>query len=119
MKIYIAASFPRKNEANELASRLGGQGHDVISQWHEQDSEYGGGELPARAERDLCDIADCDILVSLTGDDLSHGGRHGEVGAALAYGKEVCIVGPREMVFHHHETVQVFSNVDAFLGYVR
>lgn len=109
MRLYVAASFPRKREAEALASRLIAAGHTVASAWHTVGPrmEYGEGTLKEVALRDMADVLRAEALVCLTGDTLTHGGRHGEVGAALATMRPVYLLGPREKcVWHHHPRVR-------------
>jgi hypothetical protein len=51
------------------------------------------------------DVIMSDEVVCLSGDAYSKGGRHSEVGAAIALGKRVWLIGPREQVFHYHPLV--------------
>jgi hypothetical protein len=41
----------------------------------------------------------------------SSGERHVEFGIALAAGKRVCIVGPRETMFHHLMSAERYATV--------
>ena len=128
MKIYVAASYPRKAEAIALADDLREEGHEIISGWHGEDEGYntdGREETPleqckrlsAAAERDIQDLLACDAIVCITDGEtqLTHGGRHSELGICLALHKRVIIVGPREQVFHYHPLVHHYSSVESFL----
>ncbi len=102
-RIYIAASFPRKAEAHDLARMLQDLGHLVVSRWHDENGQSAKDDpalWPKDAPRDVDDVLDCDIFLCLTGDTLSRGGRHTELGIALSTKKKVIILGPREQVFH-------------------
>ena len=46
----------------------------------------------------------------------ARGGRHVEFGLALAAGKRLCIVGPRENIFHFLPRVEVFRSTDDLVG---
>ena len=101
-KIYIAASYPRKKQAVLLAKKMRSEGHIIVSQWHDLDEGYDKMMgMEDRAERDFQNIKECDLFIEFTGDNLSHGGRHAEFGVALALGKEIKILGPREHVLHY------------------
>lgn len=117
-KIYIAASYPRKAEALDVAAKMKAMGYCVVSSWLYENEGYHGEDIDVRmrasARRDLQEIQECDMLVSLVGDDQTHGGRHSELGVALALGKIVIIIGAREQVFHWHSAVTVFNNVEEF-----
>ena len=116
MKIYIAASFPRKEDAITLANELKKAGHQIVSKWHDEDNEYATEEqMPIRARRDIIDMERCHMMVQLTGDNLSHGGRHCECGLAVALHKEVVLIGTREQVIHWLPEVLVFEDIDSFV----
>ncbi len=118
-KIYVAASFPRKDEASDLAMRLGLLDHIIVSEWLKQDRDFQSPLAGSRfAKRDLEEIMAADILVCLTGDTLSRGGRHSEFGMALALNKGIYIIGPRESVFHHHPNVRQYDDIQSFLSHV-
>ncbi len=118
MKIYVAASFPRRDEARLLGLALEDAGHEITSGWMMlKGKSYFGDDWAGEVEavRDLQDVRDCDVLVSITGDTESHGGRHSELGIALALGKRIIIVGPKEQVFHHHPHVEEVSGTSDVL----
>ncbi len=123
MKIYVAASYPRKKEAKAITKRLKELGHIIVtSRWVDEDegytSDFNRHETPKEmcermagaAVRDIEDIKACEMLVCLTGDNLSRGGRHGELGMALVLNKKVTIIGPAECVFHYHPDVKVYED---------
>jgi len=118
LQIYIAASFPRKNEACVLANMLAAMGHKITSRWHSEDSSYATVEqMHNRAKRDYEDLDACNVFVSLTGDNLTHGGRHAEFGFALAMSKRVILIGEREHVLHWCSGVELYKDVEEFLRY--
>ncbi len=69
------------------------------------------------AVEDIEYLADADCLVSFTERPTegvswaARGGRHVEFGVALATGKRLCLVGPRENIFHHLPRVEVFRGL--------
>ena len=112
MKIYIAALFARRKEMENWANALKEHGHEITARW-----VYGGENGLTRTDiaiLDLDDVNACDVLLAFThpyGTQTPGGGRHVELGYALAKGKTVCIIGERENVFHHHPHVHVFSTL--------
>lgn len=129
MKIYIAARFSKRPEANALAQKLQNMGHTITSRWVKPDSDHvtptGLSEQAANAERerfaleDMEDVLACDCCISLMEPPRSNsrGGRHVEFGIALGLDKMMIIIGPRETVFHHLPEVLQFESVDAFLNF--
>lgn len=115
MRIYLAARYDRRWEMLGVAATLERAGHHVTSQW----IEGGRGDDPAivPAIEDLIDLAGADCLVSFTEDSghnvpwAARGGRHVEFGVAVATGKRLCIVGPRENIFHHLLSVEAYASV--------
>lgn len=121
-RIYVAASAPRHGSAKALAELLRKEGHDVVSDWHDQDGlnfalESSGASMDILATRyegesvrDVLQVRMADILVVITGDQQTRGGRHTELGIALDRGCAVYLLGPREQVFHYHPDVRVVSS---------
>lgn len=86
-------------------------GHAVTSRWLDQESTtpYGWGreEIQAgtfavqeQARRDIEDLGAAHAVFSFTDGDLARGGRHVEFGIAIALGKRLWVIGPREHLFH-------------------
>lgn len=127
MKIYIAARFSKRPEANALAQKLKAMGHAITSRWVKPDSDHvapsGLSRQAADAERqrfaveDIEDLDDCNWCISLMEEprNNSRGGRHVEFGYALARNVRITIIGPRETVFHHLGRVEHFETVEDFL----
>ena len=115
MRIYIAARYDRRFEMLGVASDLTRAGHAVTSRWIE--GGRGTGSELAAALEDIGDLGRANCLVTFTERPergvawAARGGRHVEFGIALAMGKRLCIVGPRENVFHHLPSVEVYSTL--------
>ena len=126
-RVYIAARFSRRHEANFLAHELQKPGHIITSRWCRPESDHikpvGLSKQAADSERrrfameDLQDLDDCDLCISLmeASRNNSRGGRHVEFGYAIAAGKILTIIGPRETVFHHLPEVTHFDTVVDFI----
>lgn len=116
-RIYIATSFPRQKEANDLALSLVRDDTIIVSTWHEKDDKYADtpDQWKHRVLRDYKEVDSATILICLTGDERSHGGRHTEFGMALIKGISIVIIGPREQIFHYHPRVLQYDSVDQFM----
>ena len=126
MKIYLAARFSKRHKAHELGKYLCAMGHEIVSRWTLPDAEHvipvGMSQQAADSERrrfameDIEDIDSCDWMISLMEEPRNNGrgGRHVEFGYALALGKKLTIIGPKETVFHHLDQVDHFESVDMF-----
>lgn len=122
LRVYLAGRWARRAEIRRLGNMLAALGVEVTSSWlysGEEDSGAPAALLAEWAARDLRDVARADALVLITdGEDTPggySGGRHSETGYALALGKAVYVVGPRENIFHHLPAVQVCATWADFL----
>ena len=128
MKIYLAARYSKNPEMRGVRDVLVSLGHEVTSRWIDCHTDVVGdftssftpavlNERPhdcaPLGRHDLDDIDRADWVVSFTypeGQDGGKGGRHVEFGYGLALGKRMCLVGPRQHIFHtlteveHHDT---------------
>jgi len=95
----------------------------ITSRWLDQDptSGYAGGSNTAGrvfAERDLEDIMMADGFLFFAEDPaigIPRGGRHIEMGYALAIGKTIEVIGPVENVFHMLEDVVHYPTFEEWL----
>jgi hypothetical protein len=135
MDYYLAARYQRREELCVYAQVLRSNGHIVRSRWL-----LGGHQLHAGASQldspsgfvndtdgitmqaqpfavdDLEDIQNSNVVISFTEkpDSGGRGGRHVEFGIALALGKKLIIIGPRENVFHCLPKVEQYTSWDEF-----
>ena len=130
MLIYLAARYSRLEELQGYADDLRAIGHRVEAHWllgHHQMHEAADKveaatmsvPIEARlikgrlfAEDDFLDVFGANMLIAFSEEPrtggASRGGRHVELGLALAWGKEIIVVGPRENVFHTLPQVRHF-----------
>lgn len=120
-KVYLAGQYSRRRELAGYAQDLRGIGVEVTSTWlqkGERDAVDDGHVITAEkddqilwANENLLDVLACDVLVAFSEPEgtLSRGNRHIEFGMALGAGKQLVVVGPREMVFHHLEGVYQYD----------
>jgi len=131
VRIYLAARYSRRQELSEYATQLRDLGHIVTSTWidghHEASSPHGpraeqladGAERRGWALEDWADLARSDALICFTeqaGPTVLYarvsGGRHVELGIALAWELDVMIVGPRENLYHWLPEVMAYPTWD-------
>lgn len=121
--IYLAGRHSRREELAAYAERLRELGHEVTARWlngdhqasDEQLSDPATHELAQRyAYEDLHDLSACDLAIFFSERPRSmssRGGRHVELGWALAYGEmDIWLVGPVENVFHTLSAVRRFAS---------
>lgn len=118
-RIYIAGRFARRDQFAVIATELEAAGAQVTSRWlstsdaplqrHHLTPDSRGGEMAAM---DFEDVRGSDICIAFTECPEAaqgRGGRHTELGIALALSLRVVIVGPREHVFHCLPEIQQFD----------
>jgi hypothetical protein len=110
--IYLASRYSRHPEMQTYAKDLERVGYVVTSRWILGDHDiraHGQSEadhyMPLWAAEDWQDLRAAEICLSFTeppeqGQGRARGGRHVEMGIALALGKRCLIVGYRENIFH-------------------
>ena len=120
MKVYIAALYSTNdNAAAEAVRQLVEAGHESTAQWIN-----GAEETRTQAEAAVMDLEDVDradalILLALPiGTLYKGGGRHFEMGYAVARGKKVIVVGDYETVFCHLPKVLVCPTVGAAINFL-
>ena len=115
--VYFAARFARLAQLNRYRADLEALGFEVTSRWltvatREPGVAYGEDDLRRLAVIDQEDVLAADTLVCFAEDqgEGGNGGRHVEVGMALALGKQVIVIGRREHIFHRLPEVTVVEN---------
>lgn len=133
--IYLAASFRRIDEARLCAEDLYRQGHEITSRWlngsHQAHGAAAANAVEGAVEQipldegrlfatdDVEDIKRADVLIGFSEPPYStrsRGGHHVELGMALALGKRVILVGPRENAFHCLPQVEQYASWKEFLA---
>lgn len=124
-KIYLAARYRSRHIMRDWRAMLEAAGFIVTSRWinggHDMDTDASNDEQRhGLAMEDLEDIDAADVLV-LWNPREHHGngsgGRHVELGYALARRKPTIIVGERENVFHYlQDRMHVIPDVKELIG---
>lgn len=120
MKIYLAARYSRRFEMQDYRETLIKAGHEITSRWIE-----GGHEITLDPEdpgnirfaiEDWSDLIDADLVIHFSDEPdaktRGRGGRHVELGIALALGKPIILVGRRENVFHYLPQIRQFNSFE-------
>lgn len=115
MKIYIAASYLRRDDAKRLRARLRDAGHVIICRWIDgpepvEQYIHSDALMEEFCSKDFEDVIKAQALVCITGDapgQKTRGGKHTEFGIALGTGMRVFLLGPREQIFHWHRAVRI------------
>lgn len=114
--VYFAARYSRRDELNRYRAELDALGIDVTSRWLATEprirSEYSDDDWRELGLIDQEDVLAADTLVCFTEPDGAggNGGRHVELGMALALGRRVIVVGRREHIFHHLPEVDLVES---------
>ena len=121
MKVYLSGAFDHRDEVAGLSEFMGRAGITVTSNWlHEPPLAYDATEFDmwerrARANDDMADIRRADAFVYITLWPSTTGGRHVELGMALAWDKRVIRIGPADNMFSHLATIESFETIEAFM----
>jgi hypothetical protein len=112
--LYLAAQFERQQEIKAYAEQLAKLGYTITSSWlHEEASDALiplDSEKAARyAQNDIDDVKAAEGMVAFTPLGHSRGGMHVEFGMAIAWDKELIVVGPKPTLFHHMRRVRSFA----------
>jgi nucleoside 2-deoxyribosyltransferase len=121
VKVYVAARYPQIKQAQAAEAILQREGHETTARWTDPAKQAGLG-LSQRAVMDLEDVELADALLLLSereGTLVSGGGRHFEMGYALALGKRVVVAGEHEHIFCYHPSVTVCPTVTTAASYLR
>lgn len=119
-KVYITASYDRRNEVCSAMLEIVQLGHEVTSAWALDESpvrsfsvEMENEVNQAKALANLKDIERSTILVCLSDNVFVRGGKHFETG--YAYGKvgQIYIIGHVELMQHYLPGVAVLPNIQA------
>ena len=112
IKVYIAAPHEQVYIAQSWTRSLYHQGIMTTSSWTELSdfelSHFSDSQLHELANACLRDINKCHVLVLLNSKEWGSkgtGGRHVEVGWAMAQSKPVIVYGDRSNLFHYRSTV--------------
>lgn len=119
MKIYIAASLAVKDNVRELAAELERAGFTITSKWLDVDTGYNRShdELEKAARGDYNDLKEADVLLhAFTGIRSTGGGCDTELGMAIAWEKDIVILGERFNIFHWLPQVGVVRDVDELVN---
>jgi hypothetical protein len=108
MIIYLAGSWKRREQIRGHADTLKFLGYEVTSGWlysetktNPTDLVWEPGTEVAEASRDLQESVTADLFIVDTIERSSTGGSDCELGAALARGVPVWVVGPKRNGYHH------------------
>lgn len=127
-KVYVAAAFARGREMVRVARDLREAGYDVVSSWIEEAGglaavEAAGDDTATAALRDLRELRGADLCIMFSTPvgkrESGRGGRHVELGAAIAWELPVILVGPDEHVFHALATAKYASWPDCLDALIR
>lgn len=115
MRLYLAARMSRLPELARYRKELEGMGYEVTSRW--LNNEEDGLTFADIADLDLDDVRRADAIVLFTqeaGSANVGGNRLIEFGYAWALGKDLNIVGEKELVFLHHPRVRHHETWEEF-----
>lgn len=128
-KVYLASRYSRFKEMQGYATELKKMGYEVTSRWIQGNHKMSKGsstqaekkERIRFANEDKKDLNKSDIVICFTEEPRTtntRGGRHVELGMAIAWEKEVYIIGYKENVFCCLPDVTFFKQPEEILKYL-
>ncbi len=114
-KIYVAATYEMRDAAIDVMQTLIVKGHVVTSRWLLVNDSM----CDEWARKDLEDVASADVLLALNPAEWAtggKGGRHVELGYAIALGKRIVLIGVRSNIFHYLDRITVIDTLDEALA---
>lgn len=96
-KIYLAAAYNLAAQMQGYRKDLQAQGHEVTARWI--DGMVGPWEDQGKV--DANDLFIADTVIVFTRVPSTTGGYHVELGLAIAWGRPIVLVGPKNNVFHY------------------
>ena len=120
VRVYLAASFSRREEIKSLVPKLEGSGFECTSSWLNspyKDMESCPIDQRHKAGRtDLCDVLRSDCLILFNDYPSTTGGRHVETGLAIGKSIPIVLIGERTNIFHYTgDILDVVDNFDSAL----
>lgn len=123
--VYLAASCSRKEDMRGVRIFLSEFGYEVTSRWIDSEKPGMSAEdirndpdmATTGASLDMMDIVMSDIFVLFTDEPSTTGGRHVELGLAIATSKHIVVVGELENIFQ--SGLMQFRTFPEFTEYVR
>jgi nucleoside 2-deoxyribosyltransferase len=123
--VYLAGRYSRKNELRECAAELEACDYPITSSWlkehydpNVQLKEITDEDNRKIAEQDVFDIERAEAMVFFAEDQDAQpprGGRHVELGYALALGLKLFVIGAKENIFHFLPCVKVYPTWRDFM----
>lgn len=117
-EVYLSAAMPRAAYMRTCADALHARGLRSVSSWLHAPTDEATEEAQAQAAvQDELDMDRAGLFLAFTeGPGQWTGGRHVELGYALAHAKTIVVIGPPENVFHFHPAILArFATFRAFL----
>ena len=120
MKVFLSARYSRREELKTIREVLKSYDIEVCSRWldtewtetERESNVYSSAAPPEYREQyaqwDKEDVLACDVFIAFTEQPRSNGrgGRHVEFGIAVASGKKLLVVGPRENIFYYLPSIR-------------
>lgn len=97
MRIYISGKWADRDQVQNYMVRLAKAGHTITEDWTQHHHPPSFDEAQRYAMADILGIKNCDAIVVIFERNYRYRGSFIEIGAALALGKPVLILGDKEL----------------------
>ncbi|KKK84470.1 hypothetical protein LCGC14_2783020 [marine sediment metagenome] len=107
MKFYVAGKWQDRENVKELQGWLIEHGHSITVDWAEHEYSEDTDFLRRWAILDIQGATECDVLIALLERPHDYRGLWVEMGAAIAAGKKIWLVGHAgdSCIFLHHPSI--------------
>ena len=120
MKFYAAGNINDRVKVKELMDKMTVMGHTITHDWTSAQPTDSGWPL-SHVRNDTTGVILADAYVGRFVDDFPYQGAFVELGLALAFRKEIYIIGKKadKCIFIYEENVRRFDTEEQFLNYIR
>ncbi len=123
MKIYVASKWEEHETVRNIMTELESLGHTITCDWtnHEYPKNNVNQQLMEYAIMDIDGVRDADmVIVYAVNPTYTYRGAIGEMTAAIALDKRVCLIGHGidECIFVNHPLVRRFNSMTEIIKYL-
>lgn len=117
-RIYVAGKWQDRKTISEIMTNMLSLGHKITCDWtdHEYPTENIEAKLMDYAIADIQGVIDCEVFIFYAVKFFDYRGALVEMGAALALGKPVYIIGKaiNGCIFINHPLVTMLDSLEQF-----
>ena len=120
-KVFVGGKWENREVVRKFMDRLVAEGHTITHDWTKNEETTYRAELAIQALGDLDGVREADFSVFIVEDDkVIYRGVLVEMGAALAWGQRVYLLGEAQdsNIYSNHPNVTTLKNTDAWRAFL-